>query len=544
MRTSLSVAKSSLLFASGTLLSRIAGLFRDRIVLAVFGASEIAEGFTVAFRIPNLLREMLAEGALGSAFTKVYSSLSATDPARAKRLLWDAFRLMLLVAVAVCALGAVLSPWIVRLVTADVDHRQVLTATATGLTPLLFPFLGFMILGAVAMGALHQSGRFFLTSISPIFYNLFSILGAVVLAGLFQAYAPDWVETTFADKAITGLAVGVLLGGLAQLLVQLFGIVGELREGRRQPGGALLSPDVRRVLWLMAPMSLAASAGQINTMINQYFATTAESGAVMWLYASFRLLHFPIGLFGVAISAAVLPSLARALVKTEARAVGPAASREMQNAAEMVLWLMAPCFIFYVVNDLEIVRCLFQSGNYSPYDAEQTAIALHAYSYALIAYGLSKVMTSFYFAMERTRFALKVSLVNVVANALANYILVERYGHEGIAYGYSVTQALGVSLLIFGMRGHGVTLDRPRFARSLGMMAAASVLAALLMRGVLTATADLEALRALPLWLSSGLILLVNGGLCFGLFAAGALAYLRMPPRAAWRALARRRRGA
>lgn len=539
----MSIAKSSFLFASGTLISRVAGLVRDRAVLAAFGASEVAEGFTIAFRIPNMLREMLAEGALGSSFTKVYSGLYTTDPARAKRLLWDAMVLMTLVALIVCAIGAFLSPWVVRLTTADTEQRQVLIATATGLTRLLFPFLGFMILGAICMGALHQRGRFFITAVSPVPYNIFSILGAVLFSKLFVTYAPDWVERVFAGKAITGLAVGVLLGGMAQFLVQLVGIWKELLEGRHAATGSFFSPDVRKMLWLMAPMSLAASAGQINTMINQYFATTAEQGAVVWLYSSFRLLHFPIGIFGVAIGAAVLPSLSRALAKTSS-IVNAEASLEMQNAVELVLWLMTPCFVFYVVNNLEVVRCLYQSGHYTAYDSEQTAVALNAYSYALISYGLSKVMTSFYFAMERTRFALKISLINVVTNAIANYLLVHRYGHEGIAYGYSLTQGLGVAMLIFGMRGHGVTLNRSRLYRSIGFMVLAGVAAGCVMRGVLMMSEGMPSMATLPVWLSSGLILLVNGVICLAFFFGLGLVCLRLTPKAAWEKLSRRRRGA
>lgn len=536
----MSVAKSSFVFAGGTLISRVAGLVRDRVVLAAFGSSELMSGFLIAFRIPNMLREMLAEGALASSFTKVYSSLNATDPDRARKLLRDAFLLMSVVALGVCALGIVAAPWIVQLITSEGESSRVMVETATGLTRLLFPFLGFMILGAVAMGALHQSGRFFITSVSPLLFNVFSIIGALVLARYFPEYAPDWVEKAFADKAITGLAVGTLLGGMAQSGLQLWGIGRELRQGFRASAGPFWSEDVKKMLLLMGPMTLAASAGQINTVINSYFATTAEQGAVTWLYASFRLLHFPIGIFGIAISSAVLPALSRALARAGG-AMGLEASREMQNAVELVLWLMTPCFVFYVVNDLQVVQCLYQSGRYTPNDSLQTAIALHAYSYALISYGLSKVLTSFYFAMERTKYALKVSLFTMAANAAANYFLVAKYGHEGLAYGYSVTQALSVLLLIVGMSGNGVHIESFRFFRSMGLMVSAAVLAAGAMRLVLLGSGDLQLLADLPIWLSSGVLLVVNGSLCVAVFLGAALVCLKMTPKRALDLLRRRR---
>lgn len=539
----MSIAKSSFVFAGGTLISRIAGLVRDRVVLAAFGSSPLMSGFLIAFRIPNMLREMLAEGALGSAFTKVYSSLNATDPKRAQKLLRDAFILMTIVALAVCALGIIAAPWIVKLITSESESAPLMVETATGLTRLLFPFLGFMILGAVAMGALHQKGRFFITSVSPLLFNVFSIFGALVLARVFPEYAPDWVERVFADKAITGLAVGTLLGGMAQSGLQLWGIAKELREGFRAAKGThgFWSEDLKKMLMLMGPMTLAASAGQINTLINSYFATTAESGAVTWLYASFRLLHFPIGIFGIAISSAVLPSLSRALAKAGGK-MGLEASREMQNAVELVLWLMSPCFIFFIVNDLQIVQCLYQSGRYTENDSLQTAIALQAYSYALISYGLSKVLTSFYFAMERTKYALKISLFTMGANATANFFLVGKYGHEGLAYGYSVSQALSVLLLIVGMTGNGIQFDARRMFRSLGIMVAAALAAGGLMELVLMNRGQVPALQELPIWLSSGVLILINGTICTAIFFAGALICLRTTPRDALKMLRRRRR--
>ena len=368
----MSLARSSLLFAAGTLLSRITGLVRDRAFLAVFGTSELMSAFVIAFRIPNMLREMLAEGALGSSFTKVYSGLDTIDPVRAQRLLIDALFLMVLVSAFVCSIGIVAAPLIVRLMTAENESGPLLIATATGLTRLLFPFLGFMALGAVVAGALHKKGSFFASASAPVVFNLCNIAGALSFAPLLETHGGPWIETYVAPKSITGLACGVLLGGLGQVLFQAFDLRHEIRKSFhtwRASGWSLpWSPDIKQVIVLMAPMALASGGGQVKTVINNYFATSQGPSAVVWLDSAFRLLHLPVGLFGIAIGSAVLPSLSRALAQAGGIVDGTA-SREIQKAVELVLWLMTPCFVFLVIHHLDLVRCLYESGRFTPEDS-------------------------------------------------------------------------------------------------------------------------------------------------------------------------------
>lgn len=502
-------------------------------------------GFVIAFRIPNLLREMLAEGALGNSFTKVYSSLFADDTAKARRLLLDMLILMTALSVVVCTLGILAAPWLVELMTADSPNTtDEMVRTATGLTRLLFPFLGFMTIASVLMGALHQRGRFFLTAMSPLLFNIFNIVGAIWFSGLFVAYGPDWIEHVFADKAVTGFSVGVLLGGFAQMAVQFFGLTKEIREEFKEWKFRLpWSEDVKRVLILMAPMVLAASSGQVNAVVNTIFATSVSDGAVVWLYSSFRLLHFPIGMFGVAIGVAVLPALARAMTEAGGK-ITAKSSAEIQNAIELVLWFMAPCFVYFLLNALPIVQCLYQSGNFTLNDSVQTANALFAYSFALFSYGLSKVVVSFYFALERTNYAFKVSLVTMVVNYAVNYVMVKSFGHVGLALGYSVTQGVSVVLLLLGLRREHIAWNFPKLLRSLGVMAICIMLTAGLMaltNSIVLARVDL---LNLPVFLSSLIKVVTNGVLCVALFVAAGMAYLRMSPHAALQLMkSRRRRG-
>ncbi len=540
----MSVTKSSLLFSSGTFLSRIAGLVRDRVVLATFGASDSMAAFVIAFRIPNLLREMLAEGALGNSFTKVYSSVFSTDQARARRLLFDTVLFMTMLSVLVCVIGILVAPWVVDLMTSDGNGKSAtLVKSATGLTRLLFPFLGFMTIGAIFMGALHQRGRFFITAVSPLLFNIFNIIGALWFSGLFVAYGPNWIKEVFADKAITGFTVGVLLGGFAQMMVQFFALAKELLHELKDWKFRLpWSDDVSRVLVLMTPMVLAASSGQVNVVVNTIFATSVSEAAVVWLYSSFRLLHFPIGLFGVAIGVAVLPALTRSMTAAGGK-VNPKSSAEIQNAVELVLWMMSPCFIFFCLNSLPIVQCLYQSGKFTSTDSVQTANALLAYSFALFSYGLSKVVVSFYFALDRTKFAFKVSLVTVVVNFVVNYFMVNRYGHVGLALGYSVTQGISVALLLFGLRRDGIAWNFPKLFRSLSVMIVCLIASGALMWSVNTfAAPHLEAMHW-PINFEALIKITVNGIICGLFFIAAGLVYLRITPKEALKALKARRRG-
>jgi putative peptidoglycan lipid II flippase len=498
-------------------------------------------GFIIAFRIPNMLREMLAEGALGSSFTKVYSGLDTQDVAKANKFLIDSLLLMALFSGFICACGMIAAPFLVKLMTAESQSGPLLISTATGLTRLLFPFLGFMSLGAIISGGLHKKGAFFASASAPVIFNLCNIAGALLIAPFLESYGGAWVEEWIAPKAITGLALGVLLGGLGQLLVQAFDLRSELAAGfkliRTNGISNPFTPEVKLMLLLMAPMALGAGGGQIKTVVNNYFATTQGPGAVVWLDAAFRLLHLPVGLFGIAISSAVLPTLSRALARAGGK-VDHHASSEIQKAVELVLWLMVPCFIFLLVHHRELVQCLYETGRFTAEDSLQTSRALFAYSFAVLSYGLSRVMTSFYFALERTKFAFYVSLGNIALNIFANWLMVDRFGHVGLAWGYSLSQTIALGPMIWGMKGQGITLDKHKLVRSVAMLAGSGVVAGggmiLLEHFIFSPMVASGSRATAPLWLRAGIILAANAGFSSFVFGAGILFYFRKSPRAVW----------
>jgi putative peptidoglycan lipid II flippase len=454
-------AKSAAIFAVGTLGSRVTGLIRDRIVLAVFGASELHEAYVVANRIPNLLREMLAEGALSSSFTKVYTEVATKDNARALRLLRDALILITAIGTVVSVLGIFAAPYLVEAsttMTAESTYSDAFKPTTVVLTQLLFPFILFMAIGSIAMGALHKAGNFYLTSTSPILLNIGYIVGALVFAAGYPSLIPTGAAALEIDPTIFGLVCGVLLGGMGQMLYQLVGIRKTLKEAFSTIS-LPWSEDVAKVAYLMAPMIIATSAGPINAFVNLNFATQLGGGAVVWLNYAFRLLQLPIGLFGVAIGAAVLPTLTRQIVLSNGIYSGEP-SKTMQLAIEIVLWLLIPATTFMLILSEPLMAVLFQSGRFQHSDVSATAACVAVYSLGMISYGLIKVVTSFYYSANNTKFPMQVSLSMIGVNFVANWLLAKPFGHLGIAGATALTIIGNSTFLLIGLRKYRLSWDR------------------------------------------------------------------------------------
>ena len=476
----MSVARSSLLFAIGTLISRFSGVARESVIGAVFGASIFMDAFVVAFRIPNLLRELLAEGALGSSFTKVYSGLCVEDKEAANRLLIQTLQFVVMVSIAVCAFGIFFADDLVALMTLLDSHDPKFNGITVALTQLMFPFIGFAAIGAVVQGALYQRGGFFLAGVAPILFNLFSIIGAIWLAPLLRDHLPSEFADKFGDAGILGLAVGTLLGGAAQSAIQAWGIWKPLLKNHRLiPRQLPWSKDIRKILILMGPMVIAASAGQINVIVNTNFATSLETGAVTWLYFAFRLVQLPIGMFGVAVGAAILPTLTKSITEAHGK-VDVKASREIINAMDLVAWLMIPCTLVLVIGSQDLTRVLYEAGQFGARDTNATAIAIEAYSYGLLGYGILKVMNSYYYATGRTKFPMAVSLFSILANYVANALFVKKFGHQGLAITASVTLTLNSLLLIAGMSVDKVQVNWLEILKSVFLLAIGSVLVLLI----------------------------------------------------------------
>ena len=515
-----SLVKHSLLFSLGTFCSRLSGLAREAVLSFSFGATPLFDAFIVAWRLPNLLRDMLAEGALSQSFTKVYSELSAD---RGFALLVATTKLFFVITTSICIIGIFAAEQLVTLftlLTTD-DHPAQFINDSTLLTRIVFPYLLLAVISAVFMGALHKQGRFFVSAVAPLMLNLGFIVGALFLARLFARW--ELLPIPQHLQAISGLAVGVLIGGLTHCLC----LSRAIRQRRLLVGIWRSSPlknnDCRRVLKLMLPMTIAYSTGPLTAFINTNFAVALGSGAVSWLYYAFRLVHLPIALFGVAVGVVTLPALTRKLQDGFNRE----GSALFWQAVDLVLWLLTICFVFIFANSFYLCQLIYQQGSFSETDTTNTANVLSMYALGLIAYGLHKVITAVYYARNRTSFAMWVSFAMVALTVAVNSLLVQILDVQGLALSTSIVITGNVLLLAWGLRREKITLVAINIRRSLFfllMMITLSIVGQKIVVAYLANSVD-------GIKLQATLIIAVNGLLVVAIAAVAGFLYTGISPR-------------
>lgn len=499
-------------------------MVRESVLMSFFGANWLLDAFFVAARIPGLFREMLAEGALSNAFTKVYSDLAERDRSQARELLLQALLTTTLLAVLISLLGWLLAPFFVTVISLKVDNEE-FSKNAIGLTRMMFPYLGLTMIMSVTMGALHKHGKFFLSAVSPVAFNIGQILGAIYLAKWFTASGPDWMEKV-ADKSLVGLTTGLLLGALVQLAMQLAGLRKVLRRDGASPARLTgMSPALRKMFVIMLPATIAASTGPINVVIATNFATSVGEGAVSWLNAAFRIFQLPIGLFAVAIGVAVLPRLTKTIAKNKG-AVDQTASAELYKATELVMWCMGFFLAYLAGNSEYLVDVMYGYNKFKPSDTLNTAAALYAYSFGVIGYGLTKVVTSFYYAVEKTSYPMKIAIFSIGINIVGNYFFVNKWGHQGIAWTSSVTLTFNAIALLAGLKKYKVQFPAKDVGKTVVLLSLAAILA--LAGQNFLMDVFLKAMQEQPRKVADVVILLANGLFCLAIFAL--ISFPRLKP--------------
>ncbi len=413
--------------------SRVLGLIREQVFAALFGAGYAYDSFVVAFRIPNLLRDLFGEGALSAAFVAVFSDYNAT---RSKADTWRlASTVLCFFAVAVSLIVLIGSLFAEQLVGALAPDFRLVTGKAELtelLTIIMMPFLLFISLAAVVMGMLNTQGRFFVPALASSFFNLGSIIGGTSLAFILPRYG---------YPAIVGMAWGTLLGGLLQLGVQLPAL---FRAGFRfTPTLRFNDPGLVRILKLMVPATIGLSATQINIFINTNFAASCVEGSVSWLNYAFRLVQLPIGLFGVAISIAALPLLARQVSLGHHEDM----KQTFVSSLSLVFCLTIPATIGLVVLAEPIIRVIFEHGAFTAADTKATAIALSLYAAGLFAYSANKVIVPVFYAINATRYPVIGSFAAIAVNITIIVQTIDTYQHKAIALSTSLTMALNFIFL-------------------------------------------------------------------------------------------------
>ncbi|MEW6164819.1 MAG: murein biosynthesis integral membrane protein MurJ [Pseudomonadota bacterium] len=428
--------------SSLTLLSRILGFVRDFVIARAFGAGMLTDAFFVAFRLPNLLRRLFAEGAFSQAFVPLLAEYRNQRGGDATRQLVDRVATMLFLVVLLTAcLGVVGAPMLIYVSAPGFAAEADKFALTVALTRITFPYILFMALVALAAGILNTWNRFALPAFTPVLLNL-SFIGMAL-------FAAPWF-----DPPILALAWAVFLGGALQLALQIPALrrIGMLPRFDFAPG----DPGVRRVMKLMAPALLGVSVAQISLLINTIFASFLPSGSVSWLYYADRLMEFPAGLLGAALGTILLPSLSRAHTGNDPREF----SALLDWGLRLTFLLTLPAAIGLAMLAVPLIATLFQHGAFTPADALQTRQALVAYSIGLIGMILVKVLAPGFYARQDIRTPVKIALLTLAATQAMNLAFIVPLKHAGLALSIGLASCLNAMLLFRGLRQRGSYLPQ------------------------------------------------------------------------------------
>ena len=413
--------------------SRVLGLVREQVFAVLFGAGFAYDAFVVAYRIPNLLRELFAEGALSAAFVTVFTHYDQKEgQERAWRVANNVIGLVILVVGGVSLVGILAAPGLVGLMAPDFAKVPGKFELTTLMTRVMCPFLLLISLAALAMGALNSKGKFFLPALASSFFNLGSIGAGVALA----LAAP-----ALGMHPIVGMAWGTLIGGALQLAVQL----PSLFKAGFSPRWVLDFKDegLRRILFLMLPAVVGLSATQINVFINTFYASTCPEGSISWLNYAYRLMSFPMGVFGVAISIATLPVVSRHAAAGDM----PTLKGTVQSSLSLAWLITVPAALGLIVLAEPIIALLFQHGRFTAFDTGQAAAALKWFAVGLFAYSGVKILVPVFYALHDTRIPVVGSFLTVGANLVIINLTLAPLQHRAIALSSSLSVILNLLFL-------------------------------------------------------------------------------------------------
>ncbi|PWU29278.1 MULTISPECIES: murein biosynthesis integral membrane protein MurJ [unclassified Pseudomonas] len=495
----MNLLKSLAAVSSMTMISRVLGFVRDTIVARMFGAGMATDAFFVAFKLPNLLRRIFAEGAFSQAFVPILAEYKTQQGEEATRtFIAYVSGLLTLVLAVVTLLGILAAPWVIWITApgfADTPEKFELT---TALLRVTFPYILLISLASLAGAVLNTWNRFSVPAFVPTLLNVSMILFSLFL-------------TPYFDPPVMALGWAVLAGGLAQLLYQLphlkkIGMLVLPRLNLRDTG-------VWRVLKQMGPAILGVSVSQISLIINTIFASFLAAGSVSWMYYADRLMELPSGVLGVALGTILLPSLAKTYANDDRHEY----SRLLDWGLRLCFLLVLPCALALALIAEPLTVSLFQYGKFSANDALMTQRALIAYAVGLLGIILVKVLAPGFYARQNIRTPVKIALFTLVSTQAMNLVFIGPLKHAGLALAISLAACLNAGLLYWQLRKHDLFEPQPGWAKFLGKL----VLAVLVMSAVL-----LGAMHFMPAWDLGGMPLrLARLGV---LVVAGVVAYFGM----------------
>jgi len=467
--------KSASLVSLLTLASRITGLVRELLIAATFGASAMTDAFNVAFRIPNLLRRLFAEGAFSQAFVPVLAATREQEGDAATRVLIDRVATVLAWAVVVTSvLGVLAAPFLVWAMAAGLQQNPESFDAAVVLTRWMFPYIGFMSMVALAAGVLNTWRRFAVPAATPVLLNV-AMIGAAW-------WGAPWFER-MGWEPIYALAIGVLLGGVLQLGVQLPALrrLGLLPRIGLSPGAlraAWQYPGTQNILKLMLPALLGVSVAQISLLINTQIASHLATGSVSWLTFADRLMEFPTALLGVALGVVLLPQLAAARASDDSERY----SGLLDWGLRLVVLLAVPSAVALLTIAKPLVAVLYNYGAFTAFDVHQTALALKGYGVGLVGLIAIKLLAPAFYARHDIKTPVKIAIVVLVLTQGMNLVLVPHLAHAGLALAIGLGALLNAVWLLVGLLRRGAYRPAPGWGRfALQVLAASALLAVFLL---------------------------------------------------------------
>lgn len=450
-----SVAKSAGIVSIAVMFSRVLGLVREMVFANYFGAGFLNDAYQVAFRIPNVLRDLFAEGALSAAFVKVFTDYqinkSEKEAWRLASLVLNALAVILSV---ITLLGILFSRQFIDLIADGFSPEK--AALATTLTQIMFPFILLVALAALAMGVLNTKGIFGIPASASTVFNITSMIFGLGFAywlsggGWESSNDKSLIPSDASQWAIIGMAIGTLIGGAAQFLMQVPSL---FKVGFRFiPELSFRDEGVKRVMKLMAPAILGTSAVQINVLVNTFFVSGIDGG-VSWLGYAFRLMQFPIGIFGVAIGTASIPVLSRMASEGKLKDF----RNTLSSSMNLVFLMTLPSACGLIVLGEPIIRLIYERGKFDADATTMTAYALSGYSIGLTGYAAIKVLSPAFYAMDDAKTPMIIALASIVVNTLASYSFLQLlspygYGHIGVALATSIVALVNFFALALLMR--------------------------------------------------------------------------------------------
>ena len=447
-----------------TMLSRITGLARDVLITTQFGANALTDAFNIAFRIPNLLRRLFAEGAFAQAFVPILAEYKSQQGARATKQLVDHVATLLTWALLLtCALGIIGAPLILYFAASGLTSQPGVFDATVVMTRIMFPYIGFMSMVALAGGILNTWREFKVPAFTPVVYNLSSIAGSLFLS-------------RYLAQPIYALAIAVFVGGVLQLAIQVPALmkIGMLPRIGWRPGTAWEDPGVRRILRNMLPAILAVSASQISILINTSLASNMAAGSTSWLASADRLMEFPTALLGVALGTILLPGLSKANADGDTVEY----SALLDWGLRLTFLLAMPAGVALATIPQALTATLFHHGKFDAHAVQMTSHALVAYGLGLIGLIVVKILAPGFYARQDIRTPVKIAVTVMIATQLMNLLFVPRFAHAGLALSVGLGACINALFLFIGLRRRGIFTPRPGWPMFLLKLVAALMLMA------------------------------------------------------------------